>query len=119
MAEFSCDEPTKRQSAIAEIEAATKSILESRRRSVDFDVGSRLPTRFEREYPVADLLGRCFLRVCFWADLIAFWTRRGRSLQVRAADHAALNPLVEDKQTGTIAAEPSPAPVTARRNRRT
>ena len=97
MGEFSCEEPSKRQSAIAEIESATKSILESRRHGIEGDVRSRPPTRFEHEYPVADLLGRCFLRVCFWVDVLAFWTRRVRPLQFRAADHAAADPLVEDK----------------------
>ena len=27
-------------------------------------------------YPVADLFGRCFLRVCLWVDVFTGWTRR-------------------------------------------
>ena len=27
-------------------------------------------------YPVADFVGRCFLRLCMWVDLFAPWTRR-------------------------------------------
>ena len=27
-------------------------------------------------YPVADFVGRCFLRLCLWVDLFAPWTRR-------------------------------------------
>ena len=84
MGEFSRGEPAKRESAIAAIEAATKSFLESRWRGVADD-GVRVsppPTGCEREYPVADLLGSCFLRVCFWADLFASWARRGRLLEV-------------------------------------
>jgi hypothetical protein len=26
-------------------------------------------------YPVADFVGRCFLRLCLWADRFAPWTR--------------------------------------------
>ena len=31
-------------------------------------------------YPVADLFGRCFLRVCLWVDVFTSWTRRGELL---------------------------------------
>lgn len=31
-------------------------------------------------YPVADLFGRCFLRVCLWVDICTAWTRRGELL---------------------------------------
>src|SRR5215469_12290018 len=100
MGEFSGGEATKRESAIAEIEAATKSFLESRWHGVDGEVGSIVPTGSEREYPVADLLGRCFLRVCFWADLFASWTRRGRSFQVQvSADPAAGDLPIRNKST--------------------
>ncbi len=27
------------------------------------------------DYPVADLFGRCFLRLCLWVDLFADWTK--------------------------------------------
>ena len=27
-------------------------------------------------YPVADFVGRCFLRLCFWFDFCTSWTRR-------------------------------------------
>ena len=27
-------------------------------------------------YPVADFVGRCFLRLCMWVDLFAPWTRK-------------------------------------------
>src|SRR6266699_4894668 len=30
-------------------------------------------------YPVADFVGRCFLRLCMWVDLFALWTRRNHS----------------------------------------
>jgi hypothetical protein len=84
MGEFSGGEPTKRESAIAAIEAATKSFLESRWHGVADEVRSSPPsTGCEREYPVADLLGSCFLRVCFWADFFASWARRGRLLEIR------------------------------------
>ena len=98
MGEFSGGEPTKTESAIAGIESTSKSILESKQIGIEDDLRSRAPTRGESEYPVADLLGRCFLRLCFWVDLVAAWTRRGRPLQVRApAGHATADSLVEDK----------------------
>ncbi|PYV84689.1 MAG: hypothetical protein DMG93_03920 [Acidobacteria bacterium] len=28
------------------------------------------------EYPVADLVGRCFLRVCFWIEICTSWTKK-------------------------------------------
>jgi hypothetical protein len=31
-------------------------------------------------YAVADLFGRCFLRVCYWVDVFASMTRRGEPL---------------------------------------
>lgn len=31
-------------------------------------------------YPVTDLFGRCFLRVCLWVDICTGWTRRGELL---------------------------------------
>jgi len=31
-----------------------------------------------REYPVADLVGRCFLRVCYWVDIVDSWRRTKR-----------------------------------------
>lgn len=104
MGEFLGDEPEKRVSAVAAIETATKSLLESRRHGIADDVES-FSLISERDYPVADLLGRCFLRVCFWADLLAYWTRRGRPLQLRASvAHAPAAPRIEDKST--IPAEP-------------
>ena len=99
MGEFLGDGPEKRESAVAAIETATKSFLESRWHRNEDDVELFSPTS-EREYPVADLLGRCFLRVCFWADLFSSWTRRGRPLQFRALPgHAIADPLVGHEST--------------------
>lgn len=95
MGEFPGGEAEKTESVVA-IEAATKSFLESRwHGNEDDEIGSASEIGCEREYPVADLLGRCFLRVCFWADLFSYWARRGRPLQV----HAAADPLIEDEST--------------------
>ena len=118
MGKFLDGDAAKRQSAIAEIESATKSFLESRWHGVD-DQESSLPTACEREspvpptgweceYPVADVVGRCFLRVCFWADVFASWARRGRPFQVRVSSgRAPAEPLLPD--TSAIPAKPSPS----------
>jgi len=104
MGEFPGGEPKKTESVVA-IEAATKSFLESRRHGIEDDTESFSLTGCECEYPVADLLGRCFLRVCFWADLFAYWTRREWPLPVRAAAaHAPADPRIED--ASTIPAKP-------------
>jgi len=117
MGQFPGGEPAKRASAIAEIEAATKSFLESGWHGIDDEVepypptacereSPVAPTGWEREYPVADLVGRCFLRVCFWVDLFASWTRRGRPFQLRvSARHAAADPLIGN--TSAIPAKPT------------
>lgn len=43
-------------------------------------------------YPVADLVGRCFLRLCLWVDRFAPWTR---------GDHAP--PVFPDNVLGSRA----------------
>ena len=67
--------------AIATIEAAAKSILQASQQETDGGVISRAATVRDLDYPVADLLGRFFLRVFFWADVFSSWTRRTRALR--------------------------------------
>lgn len=35
-------------------------------------------------YPVADLVGRCFLRLCFWIELCTSWARRYQPWALRS-----------------------------------
>ena len=61
------------------------------------------------EYPVADLVGRCFLRVCFWVDICTSWTkkyhppefttREARPLQVAAPPALMATPAIQMQST--------------------
>ncbi len=39
------------------------------------------------DYTVADLFGRCFLRVCYWVDVFSSMARRGERLDWAPAPH--------------------------------
>jgi hypothetical protein len=67
---------------VAAIESATKNLLQAREAAIESAASPGLPPVRYAEYPVADLVGRCFLRVCFWADVFASWARRERSLRI-------------------------------------
>jgi hypothetical protein len=45
------------------------------------------------DYAVADLFGRCFLRVCYWVDVFASITRRGEPLPYVPFAHQPLRSL--------------------------
>jgi hypothetical protein len=54
--------------------AKTFSIsTENQAKAVDIGAGSRTT---DLGYPVADLVGRCFLRVCFWIEMCTSWARK-------------------------------------------
>lgn len=45
------------------------------------------------DYSVADLFGRCFLRVCYWVDIFASMTRRGEPLPYVPFPHQPVRSL--------------------------
>lgn len=67
------------------------------------------------EYPVADLFGRCFLRLCLWIDLFADWIKKYAPLRlvrgllpVDAESDAVLKQL--DAVVGNAAVEDADIP---------
>jgi len=52
-------------------------------------------------YQVADLFGRCFLRVCYWVDVFSSFTRRGQPVQYTQPSRRSVGSL----QTPAAAAE--------------
>ncbi len=44
-------------------------------------------------YSVADLFGRCFLRVCYWVDIFASMARRGEPLPYVPFSHEPVRSL--------------------------
>jgi hypothetical protein len=64
----------------AEISAALKSALAplaSKAGTSEFGT-SLITNGYNRslDFPVADLVGRCFLRVCFWIDVCTSWAKK-------------------------------------------
>jgi hypothetical protein len=59
---------------------------------------SILPSAQPRlNYAVADLFGRCFLRVCYWVDIFASMTRRGEPLPYVPFTHQQVRSLASIK----------------------
>ena len=56
-----------------------------------------LPSR-DADYRVADLFGRCFLRVCYWVDRFSSMTRRGEALPYVPFPHRRVNSLATPAQ---------------------
>jgi hypothetical protein len=59
--------------------------------------------RRDRDYPVADLFGRCFLKVCYWVEVFSSMTRREGRLPYEpfprrpAASRSTAKDLVENE----------------------
>jgi hypothetical protein len=77
---------TNRQTELKPAEASAAALPSAESRHVD--------------YTVADLFGRCFLRVCYWVDVFASMTRRGEPLPYVPFVHPPLRslPAVEPAQ---------------------
>jgi hypothetical protein len=57
-------------------------------------------------YAVADLFGRCFLRVCYWVDVFSSMRRRGEPLPYVPFTHQPIRSLAAMQPTqGLIEAE--------------
>lgn len=65
-------------------------------------------------YSVADLFGRCFLRVCYWVDIFTSMTRRGEPLPyipftgqpARSLGTVQPTPVLEVESTGQAIGTP-------------
>jgi hypothetical protein len=57
-----------RKDVVATIQSTTKEILQARQAQALTAAQSAVE---EPVYPIADIFGRCFLRVCFWVDVFS------------------------------------------------
>ena len=64
----------------AAVAASLESIIKNHQVGLENGDGTALPSSQLRNYTVADLFGRCFLRVCYWVDVFSSLTRRGEPL---------------------------------------
>jgi hypothetical protein len=67
------------------------------------------------DYPVADLVGRCFLRVCFWIEICTSWTKKyhqpnftgepanARPMQVKVPSALMAAPTIQVQSTAPSA----------------
>lgn len=108
-----------RQINPAAVAASVKSVITNSRtklNAVESSIPASLPNARPSNvnYAVADLFGRCFLRVCYWVDVFTSMTRRGeplpyvpfthepvRSLPARTADK-----LIQADSTGKAMGTP-------------
>jgi hypothetical protein len=64
----------------AAITASVKSVISTHSSKLETRAHPELSIRKPTDYRVADLFGRCFLRVCYWVDVFSSMTRRGEPL---------------------------------------
>jgi len=71
-----------------------------------------LSIRRDQDYPVADLFGRCFLRVCYWVEVFSSMTRRENPLPYEpfprrpGASLSTAKHLVENEAAATVPGTP-------------
>jgi hypothetical protein len=61
------------------------------------------------EYTVADVFGRCFLRVCFWVDVFSSMARRGEPLPYVPVPRSTATRTRTIAAAGSLSAEPAQA----------
>ena len=79
---------------------------------------SAAASTLNRDYPVADLVGRCFLRVCYWVDIVDSWRRKKRlpaSFEINGSTHGDFPAALDSKENkliydGTAALHPKLKP---------
>jgi|SRR6185369_14323298 hypothetical protein len=64
----------------AAISATVKSVIANNSTELQAQAHPAIPIRRHDDHAVADLFGRCFLRVCYWVDVFSSMTRRGEPL---------------------------------------
>jgi len=64
----------------AAISATVKSVIANKSTELQAQAHPAIPIRRHDDHAVADLFGRCFLRVCYWVDVFSSMTQRGEPL---------------------------------------
>jgi hypothetical protein len=67
----------------AKVAATVKSVITNHQttlNAVEASISASLPAVPPSSYAVADLFGRCFLRVCYWVDVFTSMRRRAEPL---------------------------------------
>lgn len=80
----------------ATVAATVKSVITNRQTElnpVKASIPASSPTVLPSNYAVADLFGRCFLRVCYWVDVFASMIRRGEPLPYVPFTHQPVRTL--------------------------
>lgn len=100
----------------AAVAATVKSVIHHHQtKSKAVEASAPTLTSAQPNYAVADLFGRCFLRVCYWMDIFASMTRRGKPLPYVPFTHqpvrslASIQPaqeLLEADSTGNMVGTP-------------
>ncbi|HTM37120.1 MAG TPA: hypothetical protein VL156_10260 [Terriglobales bacterium] len=62
------------------ITSSVKSVIPNPPTKLKAQAHPEVSTRRPPDYRVADLFGRCFLRVCYWVDVFSSMARRGEPL---------------------------------------
>jgi hypothetical protein len=60
----------------ASVTASADSVVTNHQIRLGTENAPRVSIRRDKDYPVADLFGRCFLRVCYWVEVFSSMTRR-------------------------------------------
>ena len=81
----------------AAVAATVRSVVTNRQIELNDAAASRTALRSipsgSVDYSVADLFGRCFLRVCYWVDIFASMRRRGEPLPYVPFPHQPVRSL--------------------------
>lgn len=71
---------SKQEPQSATIDATVRSLISTipvqSRTSVELSAGVVRQIGEAQEYQMTDLVGRCFLRVCFWVDVLTSWRKK-------------------------------------------
>ena len=94
----------------AVVTATVQSVITNRQselKAVETSIPASLPTvrPSTADYAVADLFGRCFLRVCYWVDVFTSMTRRGEPLPYVPFTHQPVRSLASTTAEGLIQAD--------------
>jgi hypothetical protein len=99
----------------ARISTSIKSVITNQQEKLGTETHPRVPAPRNPDHGVADLFGRCFLRFCYWIDVVSSMARRGEPPayvpfpRQRAASLTASEPakhLMETDSAATVSRTP-------------